>query len=199
MAPSALPDEPQMYATTVSEMARDRRFYPSHKFVTSCGTVAVDLDAQRVLLVYNKRHRIHQLPKGRKNIGEDLLAAALRETREETGVAVSPLRLRIRTRATPADAPSDAAPDITEETDSTEPVAVCHYPDPASGAMKMVFYFVAEGSCRNAPDGWTGEDKVKFEVVWVDAADAAGKLAFKEDGMVVTKALEDLRVSGYDI
>ncbi|KAE9568185.1 hypothetical protein CGCF415_v004462 [Colletotrichum fructicola] len=197
MAPSALPEEPQMYAPTVTEMARGRRFYPSHRFITSCGTVTVDLNARRVLLVYNKRHRIHQLPKGRKNIGEDLLAAALRETREETGVVVTPIPLQIRTRATPADAPP-GAPDITEETDSTEPVAVCHYPDPNSGAMKMVFYFVVEGRSGLAPNGWTGEDRSKFDIIWVDFAEAADKLAFKEDGMVVTKALEDLRVSGYD-
>ncbi|KAL0937591.1 nudix domain-containing protein [Colletotrichum truncatum] len=198
MAPSALPDEPQMYAPTVSEMARGRRFYPSHKFITSCGTVTVDLYARRVLLVYNRRHHIYQLPKGRKNIGEGLMAAALRETREETGVAVTPIVLRIRTRATPANAPS-GAPDITEDNENMEPVAVCHYPDPNSGAMKMVFYFVAEGTCGLTPDGWTGLDRVKFNVVWVGVAEAAGKLAFKEDGMVVEKALEDLRISGYDI
>ncbi|KAF9879389.1 nudix domain-containing protein [Colletotrichum karsti] len=198
MAPSALPDEPQMYASTVAEMATGRRFYPSHKFITSCGTVTVDLQSRRILLIYNKRHCIHQLPKGRKNIGENLLEAALRETREETGVAVRPIPLQIRTRATLADAPP-GAPDITEGTDSTEPVAVCHYPDPCSGAMKMVFYFVAEGSCGLSSDGATGEDRGKFEVVWVGVDEAADKLTFKEDGMVVTKALEDLRSSGYDV
>lgn len=198
MAPSALPEEPQMYASTVSEMARGRRFYPSHKFITSCGTVTVDLRLRCVLLIYNRRHRIHQLPKGRKNIGEDLLAAALRETREETDVVVRSVPLQIRTRATPADAPP-GAPEITEETDSTEPVAVCHYPDPCSGAMKIVFYFVAEGRCGLSPEDRTGVDRGKFEVVWVDFDEAAGRLAFKEDGMVVTKALEDLRSSGYDV
>ncbi|TDZ34211.1 hypothetical protein C8034_v008958 [Colletotrichum sidae] len=198
MAPSALPDEPRIFAPTVSEMARGRSFYPSHKFIISCGTVTVDLHARRILMVFNKRHRIYQLPKGRKNIGEDLSSAALRETREETGVVATPLVLRIRTRATPSDAPP-GAPDVTEETDSSEPVAVCHYPDPCSGAMKMVFYFVAEGAGGVAPDGWTGEDRAKFNVVWVDVSEAADKLAFKEDGMVVTKALDDLRCSGYDI
>ncbi|WQF83096.1 Putative NUDIX hydrolase domain-containing protein [Colletotrichum destructivum] len=198
MAPSALPEELQMCASTISEMARGRKFFPSHKFIISCGTVTVDIRARRVLLIFNKRHRIYQLPKGRKDIGEDLLAAALRETREETGVVARAVTLRLRTRATPTGGPP-GAPEVSEEVADTEPVAVCHYPDPASGAMKMVFYFVAEGSCDFAQGGWTGEDRVKFDVVWVDVAAAADKLAFKEDGMVVDKALEDLRVSGYDV
>ncbi|TQN75205.1 Diadenosine hexaphosphate hydrolase [Colletotrichum shisoi] len=198
MAPSALPEEPQMYASTITEMARGRKFFPSHKFIISCGTVTVDMRARRVLLIFNKRHRIYQLPKGRKDIGEDLLAAALRETREETGVVARAITLRLRTRATPKGGPP-GAPEVSEEVVDTEPVAVCHYPDPASGAMKMVFYFVAEGSCDLAQGGWTGEDRAKFDVVWVDVAAAADKLAFKEDGMVVDKALEDLRASGYDV
>ncbi|OHE96460.1 NUDIX domain-containing protein [Colletotrichum orchidophilum] len=198
MAPSALLEEPQMYAPTISEMARGRKFYPSNKFIISCGTVTIDMRARRVLLIYNKRHHIYQMPKGRKDIGEDFLAAALRETREETGVAVKPVTLRLSTRATPAGGPS-GAPEVSDEITNTEPIAVCHYPDPATGAMKMVFYFVAEGNCDLGPEGWTGEDRVKFDVSWVDVEDAANKLAFKEDGMVVTKALEDLRNSGYDI
>ncbi|KAK1993121.1 NUDIX domain-containing protein [Colletotrichum falcatum] len=187
MAPSSLPEEPQMYASTIAEMAIGRKFFPSHKFIIGCGTVTVDTRARRVLLVYNKRHRIYQLPKGRKNIGEDLPAAALRETLEETGVAARPVALRLRTRATPVSAPS-GAPEVSVEFVDTEPVAVCHYPDPASGAMKMVFYFAAEGSCDVTPEGWTA-----------NVAEAAEKLAFKEDGMVVEKALEDLRNSGYDV
>ncbi|KAK1976791.1 NUDIX domain-containing protein [Colletotrichum cereale] len=198
MAPSALPEESQMYASTIAEMARGRKFFPSHKFIISCGTVTVNTRARRVLLVYNKRHGIYQLPKGRKNIGEDLLAAALRETLEETGIAARPVTLRLQTRATPVGGPP-GAPEVSEEVVDTEPVAVCHYPDPASGAMKMVFYFVAEGSCDVAPEGWTEEDRVKFDVVWADVAEAADKLAFKEDGMVVEKALEDLRTSGYNV
>ncbi|EFQ26614.1 NUDIX domain-containing protein [Colletotrichum graminicola] len=198
MTPSALSEEPEMYASTIAEMALDRKFFPSHKFIISCGTVTVDTRGKRVLLVYNKRHRIYQLPKGRKNIGEDLLAAALRETLEETAVAARPVTLRLRTRATPVSRPP-GAPEVSEELVDTEPVAVCHYPDPASGAMKMVFYFVAERNFDVTPDGGTSEDRAKFDVVWVDAAKAADKLAFKEDGMVVEKALDDLRTSGYDV
>ncbi|KAK1590840.1 NUDIX domain-containing protein [Colletotrichum navitas] len=198
MTPSALTGEPEMYASTIAEMARGRKFFPSHKFIISCGTVTVDKRGRRVLLVYNKRHRIYQLPKGRKNIGEDLLTAALRETLEETGVAARPVTLRLRTRATPVSRPP-GAPEVSEEFVDTEPVAVCHYPDPASGAMKMVFYFVAERSFDVMSDGGAREDRAKFDVVWVDAAEAADKLAFKEDGMVVEKALDDLRTSGYDV
>ncbi len=76
------------------------KFTPSECCTISCGTVCVDPRASRVLVIYNRRLGIWQLPKGRKNIGEDLESAALRETYEETGVHAVLLPLKIRTRST---------------------------------------------------------------------------------------------------
>lgn len=75
-------------------------FIPSERCTISCGTVCVDPPASKVLLIFNKRLGIWQLPKGRKNIDEGLQSAALRETYEETGVHVTLLPLKIRTRST---------------------------------------------------------------------------------------------------
>jgi 8-oxo-dGTP pyrophosphatase MutT (NUDIX family) len=73
--------------------------HSSFGFIISCGTVTLDRKKRKVLAVYNKNHRIYQLPKGRKNIDEDgLLIAAIRETKEETGYDVQPLKLRVLTR-----------------------------------------------------------------------------------------------------
>ncbi len=55
-------------------------FVMSETCTISCGTIFVDPEAGKVLLILNKKLAIYQLPKGRKHIGEDLLAAALRET-----------------------------------------------------------------------------------------------------------------------
>ncbi len=85
-------------------------FFPSERCTVSCGTVCIDPVAAKVLVILNKRLRIYQLPKGRKNIGEDLRAAAFRETFEETGVRAVPLPLKIATRATK---PRAAAPETT--------------------------------------------------------------------------------------
>ena len=75
-------------------------FTPSERCTISCGTVCVDPRAGKVLIIFNRRLGIWQLPKGRKNIGEDLHSAALRETYEETGVPASLLPLMVQTRST---------------------------------------------------------------------------------------------------
>jgi 8-oxo-dGTP pyrophosphatase MutT (NUDIX family) len=94
-------------ALDLEEIDRSMSFHPSEATTISCGTVTIDPAKQKVLLIWNKKLKIYQLPKGRKNIGEDMLSAAMRETYEETGVKATPLRLKIATRATP---PSDHPP-----------------------------------------------------------------------------------------
>lgn len=99
-AAGAWPPAPRPSVQARAALAQKRIFYPSHGFMISAGTVTVDLAAKQVLLVFNKRQGVYQLPKGRKDIGEDLLACAVRETLEETGVQVTPLALKVATRAT---------------------------------------------------------------------------------------------------
>ncbi|EFX02014.1 nudix hydrolase [Grosmannia clavigera kw1407] len=79
-------------------------FIPSERCTISCGTICVDPSADKVLIIFNRRLGIWQLPKGRKNIGECLQSAALRETYEETGVHASLFPLKIRTRSTQSSA-----------------------------------------------------------------------------------------------
>ncbi|KAB5528912.1 hypothetical protein GE09DRAFT_1148868 [Coniochaeta sp. 2T2.1] len=112
-------------ALDLEEIDRSMSFHPSEATTISCGTVTIDPATQKMLLIWNKKLEIYQLPKGRKNIGEDMLSAAMRETYEETGVKATPLRLKIATRATP---PSDhhhhlcsSADDTTTSTTSTKP------------------------------------------------------------------------------
>ncbi|KAF3055193.1 hypothetical protein GL218_07554 [Daldinia childiae] len=86
------------------KIRKEGRFYQADEMLVSCGTVTVDqADSTRpmVLVIYNKNIGIYQLPKGRKNFDEGYPEAALRETSEETGVAVQPLRLRFGSRSTP--------------------------------------------------------------------------------------------------
>jgi ADP-ribose pyrophosphatase YjhB (NUDIX family) len=104
-------------ALDLEEIDRSMSFHPSEATTISCGTVTLDPDKQKVLLIWNKTLKIYQLPKGRKNIGEDMLSAAIRETYEETGVVATPLRLKIATRATP---PSDHCPPPTHSMTAEE-------------------------------------------------------------------------------
>ncbi|KAB5562691.1 hypothetical protein GE09DRAFT_1056490 [Coniochaeta sp. 2T2.1] len=110
-------------ALDLEEIDRSMSFHPSEATTISCGTVTIDPASQKMLLIWNKKLEIYQLPKGRKNIGEDMLSAAMRETYEETGVKATPLRLKIATRATP---PSDHhhhhhLPSSADDTTTTKP------------------------------------------------------------------------------
>lgn len=86
------------------KIKNEGRYHGADEMMVSCGTVTVDeadSPQPKVMLVFNKNIGIYQLPKGRKNFEEGHLEAALRETAEETGVAVAPLRLRFGSRSTP--------------------------------------------------------------------------------------------------
>lgn len=179
-------------------------FRPADELVMSCGTVTLDLARGKVLLIWNRQHQIHQLPKGRRNIDESMLSAAIRETFEETGIHVTPLQLNIATRATP---PADEQtkdgknPQITEGRPSTEFLGVCIYPDPQSDtpALKAVFYFAATADSTVTPQSGTQEDWEKLDTVWVPISEVAGKLRFNGEIAAVQKAVEDVRKTGYTI
>ena len=63
----------------------DRTLNLSHEFVLSAGTVSIDLSKNLVLILYHCPTGKFSLPKGRKNAGESLENAAIRETMEESG------------------------------------------------------------------------------------------------------------------
>ncbi|PNY24293.1 Uncharacterized protein TCAP_05771 [Tolypocladium capitatum] len=186
-----------------------QRFAPSHALMVSCGCVPVDPLRRKVALLHDPSTNVTQLPKGRKNIGEDLLAAALRETHEETGVPFEALPLIVATRATPTQAMLDAhaheAPrpnvgDVTDWLPSCEPLAVCAYRCAGTLAFKLVFWYAARGDSTATPRTDTREVwEQHLQLEWVDARDAAARMTFEADARVVDKALADMRRSGYDI
>lgn len=170
-------------ALDLEEIDRSMSFHPSEATTISCGTVTIDPAKQKLLLIWNKKLKIYQLPKGRKNIGEDMLSAAIRETYEETGVRTTPWRLKIATRATPPsdhshsaddtaradeqlksqqakgndcrDGPSESSGcEITEGQLSTEFLGCCRYPDPQSSIPTMkVVFFFAATADSTLPRG----------------------------------------------
>ncbi|KAF5138135.1 hypothetical protein E5D57_001916 [Metarhizium anisopliae] len=184
------------------------RCAPSPGLIVSCGCVIVDPAARKVAIVHDPDTGITQLPKGRKNIGEDIHAAALREAHEETGIPVALLALRVATRATPTEdmlplvarTPDGFPEDVTTAMRSCEPVAVCHHRCPGTLAYKLVFWYVARGDSSLRPvDGTKEAWEEHYQVEWVDARAAAGRMSVAADGEVIQKAIEDMVASGYDI
>ncbi|KAK2752921.1 nudix domain-containing protein [Colletotrichum kahawae] len=182
-----------------------QRHYPSQHLLISCGTVPVDPVARKIAVLHDIADHTVWLPKGRKEIGEDLLATALRETREETGLQVEALPLKVATRATPdpklqGTFPVGENPDVTDGLENCEASSVCVYPCVFTGALKIVFWFAARVDVGDVPGDvervpW--DENMRLE--WVEAREAAGMMAFKADGEVVEKVLDDMTKSGYDI
>ncbi|KAJ9296720.1 hypothetical protein DTO271G3_4919 [Paecilomyces variotii] len=164
-------------------------FYPRplvviHAFIISCGTVTVDPIQRKVLLIRSKKTGDFVLPKGRKNIGETLEDAALRETYEETGFRVALYPLPIPTLATPATVEDT----LDDSSVVTEPVAVSQRM--RDGKLKIIFWFAARGDATATADAGTQEEWEDFESIWVDYALAVPALTFDDDRSIVQAVID---------
>ncbi|KAI1417378.1 hypothetical protein F5Y13DRAFT_185455 [Hypoxylon sp. FL1857] len=180
-------------------------YHRADELLVSCGTVTVDQAHSRrpmVLVVYNKNIGIYQLPKGRKNFDEGYLDTALRETAEETGVAVKPLRLRFGSRSTPPKLDQDQVQaqargtrygvedkltGITEAL-SNESIgsSECFIinPDPATGAWRHIYWFAAKplgDTTRDESKMTEEEDRNKFSTHWFSETDALSRLKLDDE------------------
>ena len=99
-----------------------------------------------LVYIYNRRNKLCTLPKGRKDIGESIAEAALRETFEETGYRCSnflPLPV-------PTLAPSPGPKAQVKPVWNTEAVAIRLWPDSHSRkaekvkVQKFIHWYVAE-------------------------------------------------------
>ncbi|KAI9724653.1 MAG: hypothetical protein M1828_003522 [Chrysothrix sp. TS-e1954] len=152
----------------------------SSDFVISSGTVSVDLSRGSVLALYHRHLREFLLPKGRKNIGETLEAAALRETMEESGYRPQLLEHDLPNLATSLDSrPSPW---------TTEPIAVQQRMN--RGVRKIMFWYLAgvDSSSRSRSAN-AQEEGEEFDVHWVPINVAAAKMTHEQDREIVDGAL----------
>lgn len=189
----------------LEEIDKTIAFRPAKSLGMSCGTVTIDLARAMVLVVWNNRLKLYQLPKGRRNIDETMLDAALRETYEETGFRVTPLELDVATRATPpqTEAPgtSQKPAEITEGYPSKEFVAACLYPDPQSEseALKIIYFFAATADSTATPDPDTQEAYELLDAKWLPLSELGTMLRFAAEVKTVMEAVENIKKSGYTI
>ncbi|KAL2255949.1 hypothetical protein VTK26DRAFT_2442 [Humicola hyalothermophila] len=180
-------------------------FKPASALAMSCGTVTLDLRRAMVLVIWNNRFKLYQLPKGRRNMDESMFDAAVRETYEETGFRVTPLELEIATRATPSktegSGPVRKSPDVIEGYRSKEFIGACLSPDPQSDteALKIVYYYAAMADSTAAPDTDTQEEWEDLKAKWIPLSEVASTLRFVAEVKTVMKAVEDIKNSGYTI
>ncbi|KFY47221.1 hypothetical protein V494_00101 [Pseudogymnoascus sp. VKM F-4513 (FW-928)] len=152
----------------------------SEAFVISCGTITLDPVERKILLIRWRKNGEIFLPKGRKNIGESLEDAAVRETYEETGFRVTILPLGIPTLATP-----DAATKQVSEK-NTEPIAFSQRVTD-NNTLKLIFWFSVKGDSTVAPESGTQEEGEDFDPIWEDLDSVIETLTFADDRRIVER------------
>ena len=155
----------------------DRILDLSDTFVLSSGTVPLDISKGFVLLLFYRPKREYMLPKGRKNVGETLEAAAVRETTEESGFECRLFKHKLATNAQ----------QLTEP-EHSEPIAVQQRVSQA--VRKIIFWYISEVNSGSQRRLDTQEEGEEFDVEWVPMEDATSKCSFVDDRKTVEKALE---------
>ncbi|KAH9178050.1 hypothetical protein EDB89DRAFT_1844033 [Lactarius sanguifluus] len=165
--------------------------FPSSHFLICGGSILFESTRAplRVCLLHHNVRDEWLLPKGRKDRGEDVTVAAVRETFEETGYPCERLPLDLITRAPEAGAQTkDAAVPVSG---SEEPFMLT-LRRTEDGVVKFIWWFATVR---------TGEDKVEgtqtavesFESAFFEVEEALRVATFQADREVIAKAVELVR------
>jgi len=114
-APPEDPEAPRF--STLSTPAVSDSLWFASDFVIGAGMVIIQQSTWKIVVVHDGRDRRWFLPKGRKDVGESIEAAALREGYEESGYRAEFLPLY-----TPSRAPAPGS--LVNSTANTEPIFV---------------------------------------------------------------------------
>lgn len=170
--------------------------YLAGDFVVSAGSVLFRDHLKntpsnlQICLIYNTTTKSYQLPKGRKDRGESIEQAAVRETFEETGYECELWPQRMLTRAL---VPGQNIHDVVQEGDGlVEPIAVTvrDYGEGKGKGTKIIWWYITKVIDDGMQVEGTLLDYETFESVWVDAGSAAERLTLEKEREVVQQALE---------
>jgi adenylylsulfate kinase-like enzyme len=165
----------------------------SHQFVLSAGSILIQKSTDKVCLIHQlEGKREWLLPKGRKNVNETLLAAAVRETFEETGYHCSLMPLVMKTRATPLTITNEHIRDISRKiSDISEPLMISLREIEATPTnQKIIFWYVTQIDEQFPRQTNTQMMNENFEAKLVSVDEANRLLTYDDDKELVRTALE---------
>ena len=157
----------------------------SDEFVISCGTVTLDLQARKVLVLFSRKAGEYLLPKGRKDIGEGLETTALRETFEESGYTCPLLPHTLPTLA-----PTSIANQVDSGRVTTEPFAVTQRT--TNEVLKVIFWYLAQAYSSATQTEDTQMEDEDFETIWAEDGKALELLTFEDDRAIARRAMTHL-------
>ncbi|KAK6435123.1 hypothetical protein LTR95_008688 [Oleoguttula sp. CCFEE 5521] len=181
---------PSRLPTIPSAMPGICSLHLSPSFVLSSGTVTLDVNRRKVLLIRCCNSSETLLPKGRKNKGETLDAAALRETYEETGYRATLLPLAMATLATSEQSTDRRAASDGDDGLSPHTEAVAVTQRSSHRAHKIIFWFAATAESLAMPDADTQQEGENFQASWVSFEESQEKLTFDDDKAVAQYVID---------
>jgi 8-oxo-dGTP pyrophosphatase MutT (NUDIX family) len=151
----------------------------AENFVLGSGTVTIDPDRKLMLLLYYRPKKELLLPKGRKDRGETLEAAAIRETFEESGYSCQLVNHKLAT----------SAPDPSESFEYHQEPIACQQRI-AYGKRKIILWYVAVSDSTVPWVADTQEEGEDFEPRWIPIHEALKGLEYDDDRKIATRAVE---------
>ncbi|KZO92693.1 hypothetical protein CALVIDRAFT_540772 [Calocera viscosa TUFC12733] len=164
----------------------------SEEFVISCGCVLFVPETQQIILVKSLSETqggSWLLPKGRKNAGETLEHAAVRETLEETGCECELWEVEMGTRATDANV-LGRVHDVVRNVRCTEPLAL-QLRQTRHGHQKLICWFIGKMKDGCIPQPLEAHEH--YEVGFFGYDEAIEQLRWDHDREIVRKAVQIVR------
>lgn len=160
--------------------------YTPETLTESAGTVLFRLSTREICVLHYPARDEYLLPKGRRRVGESRGEAAVRETREETGVLCRLLPVDLLSLAEgPADEEGEGNGDGARMHKGVcEPVLV-QVRKMGNGQVKMIWWFVGAVE-EGVPPGRCEEG---FTVGFYGYEEAVRRLTFGDDRELVRRAI----------
>jgi 8-oxo-dGTP pyrophosphatase MutT (NUDIX family) len=171
--------------------------YFSSDFLVAAGSVLFRQSPElglQVCILYNNSNGRWILPKGRKDCGESIEAAAVRETAEETGYACELLPCRMPTRAPEPDI--NMVDNVRIRENTTEPFAVTIKDVREGTGIKVIWWYLTRVKSYTAErQEGTQTDSERFDSRWVGVEETAECLTSPEHREVLAKAVALVKAS----
>ncbi|KAI0270421.1 hypothetical protein BC834DRAFT_819220 [Gloeopeniophorella convolvens] len=168
--------------------------FPSSNFLICGGSILFE-STHAPLRICLLRHNVRDewlLPKGRKDRGEGVTAAAMRETYEETGYPCRLLPLDLVTRAPEPGAQTKDAPALVEK--SEEPFMLTLRRTVPNGGVKFIWWYATVCTGEEHVDG-TQTAAENFSSRFFDVEEAVTTATFQADRDVIARAAELVRAT----
>jgi len=172
----------------------NKRVWASDTFVLSAGSVLFRRQPEthelEICILHNLKNDIWCLPKGRKDRGEPIEVAAVRETFEETGYPCELLPCRMPTRAPPPNSPQKGSVIVDN---AVEAFAMTMRPI-AKDVVKFISWYLTKlkDGTTDKIDG-TQTESENYESVFIQADAAVKRLDLPDDAEVARKAIQLVR------